>query len=60
MLMADTYISGHTVAAALEKVSEEIGLAQTITVDNGPEFAGKLLDAWAYGNGIELDFIFQG
>ena len=28
-----------------------------ITVDNGPEFAGKVLDAWANSHGIELDFI---
>ncbi len=51
---------GKKVAAALAKVSAGIGLPQTITVDNGPEFAGKVLDAWAYGHGIELDFIRPG
>ena len=42
------------------KAAEGIGLRQTITVDNGPEFAGKVLDGWAYGHGIELDFIQPG
>ena len=42
------------------KAAAGIGLPQTITVDNGPEFAGKVLDEWAYGHGIELDFIRPG
>nr|WP_219933509.1 integrase core domain-containing protein [Cupriavidus plantarum] len=29
----------------------------SITVDNGPEFAGKVLDAWAYEAGVTLQFI---
>ena len=33
------------------KVAAGIGLAPTFTVDNGPEFAGKVLDEWAYGHG---------
>ena len=53
LLLADTSIGGHKVAAG-------IGLPQTITVDNGPEFAGKVLDEWAYGHGIKLDFIRPG
>ena len=31
-----------------------------ITVDNGPEFAGKALDEWAYRRGIKLNFIRPG
>ena len=50
LLLVDTSIGGGKVAAG-------IGLAQTFTVDNGPEFAGKVLDEWAYGHGIKLDFI---
>ncbi len=60
LLLADTSISGGKVAAALTKTSEGIGLSQTMTIDNGSEFAGKVLDAWAYGHGIELDFIRPG
>src|SRR5438477_3321152 len=28
--------------------------------DNGPEFAGRLLDQWAYLNGVELDLSRPG
>lgn len=31
-----------------------------ITIDNGPELAGKSLDAWAYRHGVLLDFIQPG
>ena len=60
LLLADTSIGGCKVATALAKAAEGIGFPQTITVDNGPEFAGKVLDEWAYGHGIELYFIRPG
>ena len=31
-----------------------------ITVDNGPEFAGKAMDEWAYRRGIKLSLIRPG
>lgn len=31
-----------------------------IQVDNGPEFAGKALDAWAHAHGVRLQFIEPG
>lgn len=31
-----------------------------ITVDNGPEFAGRDLDAWAFRNGVKIHFIQPG
>ena len=37
-----------------------IGLPQAIVVDNGPEFAGRTLDAWAYARGVTLRFIRPG
>ena len=36
------------------------GLPKSITVDNGPEFISKALDAWAYRNGVKLQFIRPG
>ena len=60
LLLVDTSIGGRKVAAALMKAATGIGLPQTITVDNGPEFAGKVLDEWAYGHGLELNFIRPG
>ena len=29
-------------------------------MDNGPEFTGKALDAWAYAHGVQLHFIRPG
>ena len=31
-----------------------------VQVDNGPEFAGRLLDHWAHLNGVEIDFSRPG
>jgi putative transposase len=36
------------------------GAPQSITVDNGTEFASKAMDHWAYRNGVHLDFIRPG
>jgi putative transposase len=60
-LYADTSISAGKVIAALETAATRVGgLPEAITVDNGPEFAGRVLDAWAYENGVQLDFIAPG
>jgi transposase InsO family protein len=40
-------------------VAEKLIPAGLIT-DNGPEFAGRALDAWAYAQGIRLHFIEPG
>ena len=32
------------------------GEPKSLRVDNGPEFAGRLLDYWAYLNQAEIDF----
>jgi len=50
-----------TAYSALEDAAKQAGgLPKAITVDNGPKFAGKVLDAWAYSKGIHLDFIRPG
>ena len=40
--------------------SPRSGKPKSIWVDNVPEFAGKLLNKWAYLNGVELDFSRPG
>ena len=61
VLYADHSIGAEKVITALELAAHQAGsLPQAITVDNGPEFAGKSLDVWAYANGIHLDFIRPG
>jgi putative transposase len=44
------------VAEALDRIARQRGLPKTIRCDNGPEFAGRLLDQWAFFNHVELDF----
>jgi len=53
-------LGGHGVVAALMQVVEEKGLPKSIRIDNGPEFTSRVLDQWAYLNGVELDFIHPG
>ena len=45
---------------ALERVATERGLPKSIVCDNGPEFAGKAMDRWAYEHGVVLQFIRPG
>ena len=56
----DTSLGGARVVGVLERLAETWGLPEVITVDNGPEFAGKVMDEWAYRRGIKLSFIRPG
>lgn len=56
----DTSIGGFRVARVLDRLSQSRGLPESITVDNGPEFAGRTLDEWAYRKGVKLNFIQPG
>lgn len=56
----DTSLPGQRVVQVLEKVVEERGLPEAIQVDNGPEFISRVVDQWAYGNGVALHFIDPG
>ena len=51
---------GLRVARVLDRIAAHRGLPETITVDNGPEFAGRVLDAWAYQHLLQLRFIESG
>ena len=44
------------VVEALDRIVRERGKPKTIRCDNGPEFAGRMLDQWAFFNQVELDF----
>lgn len=56
----DTSINGVRVTNVLNRVAVQHGLPDMIKVDNGPEFIGKALDAWAYQRGIRLQFSRPG
>ena len=59
-MVVDTSINGMRVSQVLDQLSWMRGLPEVITVDNGPEFAGKVLDSWAYRNRVKLDFSRPG
>jgi putative transposase len=44
------------VVEALDRIVRERGKPKTIRCDNGPEFAGRVLDQWAFFNEVQLDF----
>ena len=48
------------VVEVLDRLARERGKPKTIRCDNGPEFAGRMLDQWAYLNGVEIDFSRPG
>lgn len=56
----DTSLPGMRVARVLDRLVQERGFPQVITTDNGPEFAGRVLDAWAYEHQVQLRFIDPG
>lgn len=56
----DTSINGVRVARVMEELREQRGVPKKIITDNGPEFAGKVLDAWAYARDVKLHFIQPG
>ncbi len=56
----DTSLPGKRVVRVLDQLVERYGAPKRITLDNGPEFTGQALDAWAYRHGVILDFIDPG
>jgi transposase InsO family protein len=58
-LVADQSLTGEKVAQVLEPVVMQRGAPRAIIVDNGSEFASRVMDAWACRHGVQLDFILQ-
>ena len=56
----DRSLPGARVVRVLERLAAAIGVPKRIVLDNGPEFAGRALDAWAYQRGVALCFIRPG
>jgi len=57
---ADRRQTGKTVVKQLDLLVAERGAPESITVDNGGEFAGRDMENWAYQNAVKLDFIRPG
>jgi putative transposase len=56
----DRSLPGARVVRVLEHLHATTRLPRTIVVDNGPEFAGRALETWAYTHGVVLRFIRPG
>lgn len=54
---ADFSLTGERVVRVLERLAAIRGLPRVIRVDNGLEFAGRALDAWAHHQGVRLQLI---
>lgn len=56
----DTSINAQRVIRVLNELAIQRGLPEYITLDNGPEFRSRALDAWAFERGVKLHFITPG
>ena len=56
----DTSLGGPRVVQVLQRLIETRGKPAMLVTDSGPEFISRVLDAWAYGHGMELHFIEPG
>ncbi len=52
--------AGGRVVQVLERLAATHGLPKVISVDNGPEFISRAMDAWAYRRGVRLEFSRPG
>ena len=59
-LVTDQSLTGEKVAHALAPVVLQRGAPHSITVDHGSAFASRVMDAWAYLHGIQVDCIRPG
>lgn len=60
VIEVDTSLPAERVVEVLERLATTRALPRTIVVDNGAEFTGRVLDAWAHTRGVALQFIRPG
>ena len=60
VMEVDVSIGGARVCRILDRLFATRPLPDTLILDNGPEFAGTALDAWAAQRGVHLHFIQPG
>lgn len=53
-------LRGEQVVSVLSRLARQRPLPRFIKADNGSEFISKVLDKWAYENGVEIDFSRPG
>jgi len=57
---ADRSQTGEKVVEQMRRLVKLRGAPESITTDNGSEFVGQAMDAWAHQAGVKLDFIRPG
>jgi len=60
VIAVDVSIGGDRVCRILDRLFAGRPWPATLILDNGPEFAGTALDAWAGQHGVQLHFIQPG
>ena len=60
VIEVDVSIGGQRVCRILDRVFADRPLPEMLMLDNGPEFTGMALDAWACQHGVTLHFIQPG
>lgn len=56
----DTSLPGQRVVRTLDRLVEIHGAPTSLRLDNGPEFVGRAVDAWAYQHKVQMHFITPG
>jgi putative transposase len=59
-LYADRSQTGEKVVERMKRLVAQRGAPESITTDNGSEFAGRAMETWAYQAGAKMDFIRPG
>jgi putative transposase len=58
--VADSRLTAERVVEILDQLLAAGQRPQMLSIDNGPEFVSKVLDAWAYRHGVQLEFSRPG
>ena len=59
-IAADSRLTGERVVAVLDQLLAAGQRPQMLSIDNGPEFISKALDAWAHRHSVRLEFSRPG
>lgn len=59
VIAVDTSMGGDRVGRILDRLFATRPLPETLFLDNGPEFAGSALGAWAAQHGVPLHTLFS-
>lgn len=59
-IRVDQSLRGEDVAGVMTAIAAERGAPGSIKTDNGSEFAGHVMDRWAYENGVQIAFSRPG